>query len=70
MCILKKLVREPDMDSHEFIHPFISHVLHAYYVLDYVLDLKELINTETMIISGIAHLFPTHDIIQDRKVQI
>lgn len=31
MCILKKLVREPDMDSHEFIHPFISHVLCAYY---------------------------------------
>lgn len=34
MCILKKLVREPDMDSHEFIHPFISHVLRAYYGLD------------------------------------
>lgn len=31
MCILKKLVREPDMDSHEFTHPFISHVLRACY---------------------------------------
>lgn len=31
MCILKKLVREPDMDSHEFIHPFILHVLRACY---------------------------------------